>query len=129
VDKVNLTNRVTADYNRQALFDIILAIQMELNSGADGYLFPISEATTTYTASLNDALIFADATAGSFTITLKPARECEQKRITIKKVNAANTVTINPDGAETIDGAATHALAAQYSSVELVSRGGNWWIV
>jgi hypothetical protein len=129
VDKVNLTNRVTADYNRQALFDIILALQIEINRGADGYLFPVLEVTSTYTLSLNDALVFADATSGNFTITLKPARECEQKRVTIKKTNAGNTVTIDPNGSETIDGAATYAITTQYDSVDLVSYNGNWWIV
>jgi hypothetical protein len=102
---------------------------MEINRGADGYLFPFLAVTSTYTLSLNDALVFADATSGSFSITLKPARECEQKRVTIKKTTAANTVTIDPDGSETIDGAATYALSAQYASVELVSYNGSWWIV
>jgi hypothetical protein len=129
VDKVNITNKVTAEYNRQSLFDMMLALQMEINRGADGYLFPFLAVTSTYTLSLNDALVFADATSGSFSITLKPARECEQKRVTIKKTTAANTVTIDPNGSETIDGAATYALSAQYASVELVSYNGNWWIV
>lgn len=129
MDKLYVANRVTAEYNRQAYYDIITALQNQINRAADGYLFPVLLVDATYTLSYNDACVFADATSGSFSINLKPARECEQKRITIKKINAANTVTIDPNGSETIDGASTYALTTQYNSIDIVSYNGNWWIV
>lgn len=130
VDKINLSNRVPAEYNRQYLFDALTAIQMEINRGADGYLFPGVTVTANYTVTLNNSFVLADATSGSITITLPPARECEQKLITIKRKSAgANTVTVDGNGAETIDGALTNVLATQYAAIELRSQDGAWWIV
>jgi len=54
-------------------------------------------------------------------VTLGPGREY------IIKNSGAGTITIDPDGAETIDGAATVALA-QWEAVTIVSTGTNWII-
>ena len=62
---------------------------------------------------------------GTYSVTLPPAATMEGRRLTIKN-NGVGTITIDGDGAETIDGAATYALAAQYLSVELESDGANW---
>lgn len=130
MDKINVTNRVTAEYNRQTFNAILTEIQREINRAADGYIFPATSQTSAYTMTLNDSVILVDATSGAVTVTLKPARECEGKRVTIKKTDAsANAVTIDGDGSETIDGAATKSLATQYKAYELVSYNGAWWIV
>lgn len=130
MDKLQVSNRVTAEYNRQAYFDIISALQMQINRAADGYLFPVTAVTANYTQSLNDAVILVNATSGAVTITLQPALQCEQKRITIKKTDSSgNAVTIDADGAETIDGSATKSLATQYKTYELIAQNGSWWIV
>lgn len=48
----------------------------------------------------------------------------------IKKIDAtANTVTVTPAGAETIDGAAVQVLNVQYQSISIKSDGSNWWII
>ena len=41
----------------------------------------------------------------------------------------SSTITIDPDGSETIDTASTFDLSVQYSSVTLLSDGSNWIIV
>lgn len=130
MDKINVSNRVTADYNRQAFNDILTAIQTAINRGADGYLFPVTSVTANYTQSPNDSIILVNATSGAITVTLQPALQCEQKRLTIKKTDSSgNAVTIDANGAETIDGSATKSLATQYKAYELVAQGGSWWIV
>ena len=42
---------------------------------------------------------------------------------------AANNITINANGAETIDGAGSQLLAINYESVTLVFSGTEWSIV
>ena len=85
--------------------------------------------THTATASmrgLSDRYVEADATTASFTLTLPPIKRQGQS-ITIKKTNAANTVTIGGAvAAATIDGSATVALSTQYASVTLMSEGTGW---
>lgn len=104
-------------------------IEISINRAADGYLFPVTSITSAYTMSLNDAFIVCDATSGAFTVTLKPAAECEQKLVTIKKIDNVATVTVDGDGSETIDGSTTYALSSQYQTVRLMSDGTAWHIV
>jgi hypothetical protein len=45
------------------------------------------------------------------------------------KNRSTNTITIDPNGAETVDGAATFALSIQEASVTLITDGSNWFII
>jgi hypothetical protein len=52
------------------------------------------------------------------------------KRYTIKKTsNNNNTVTIDADGSETIDGATTIVLYMRYDGLVIQTEGANWFIV
>lgn len=74
--------------------------------------------------------VLVTAAAANRTETLPPAASAKWRKYTIKKTDAtANTVTIDADGAETIDGAASIALGSQYESVTVQSDGTQWWIV
>lgn len=86
--------------------------------------------TAAYTLGWSDELVLVDATAGAVTITLPPAAQSRGQRVVVKKTDASgNAVTVDGSGAETIDGAATAALAAQYDSVDIQSDGTSWWKV
>jgi hypothetical protein len=50
------------------------------------------------------------------------------RRIVIKKVGSG-TITIDPAGAQTIDGSTTKAINSSYGSLELFSDGSNWHII
>lgn len=83
-----------------------------------------------HTATLHENIILADATSAALTIALPAAAGAEGHEYVIKKIDAsANAVTVDGDGAETIDGAATVALAAQYDKVRIVASNGAWYIV
>lgn len=48
----------------------------------------------------------------------------------VKKVDSSgNTVTIDGNGSETIDGATTKVLSAQYDTVSIVCDGSNWLVI
>ena len=77
-----------------------------------------------------DYLIVADATGGAITMTLPPAALVPGRIYAFKRINSgANAVVIDPSGAETIDGAATYTLSAQWNSVTIMNNGIAWFII
>lgn len=84
--------------------------------------------TATGTLAFGERRIKADATGGSFSLTLPRADSVESGgRVIIKKVTAPNTVTI-AGGAFPIDGSYNQALTAQWASFALESDGTQWLI-
>jgi parallel beta-helix repeat protein len=71
--------------------------------------------------------VLVNASGGPRTITLpKPANG---RIVTIKKIDSsANTVTIQNNSGETIDGAAAYSLPAQWSTMTVGSDGTNWYV-
>jgi hypothetical protein len=89
----------------------------------------ITTKTTTYTATASDHTIVCN-NAGAITINLPAAAGCSGRIYVIKKISgAALNVTIDPNAAETIDGAATRLLVTQYESVMIQSDGTSWFIL
>lgn len=89
----------------------------------------VKTVTTTYTASALDELVLADASGGAFTVTL-PRAEDGTKRLTIKRISSGvNAVTIEPQGSDTIEGAASVTLATQWGSRTLQSNGSDAWVI
>jgi hypothetical protein len=71
-----------------------------------------------------------DASGAARTITLPTAVGITGREYAIIKTDAgANAVTVDGNGAETINGSANKALAAQYDFVRVVSDGTNWLII
>ena len=68
-----------------------------------------------------DDVLLADTTGGSFAVTLPDATTYAGRRFEVKKMVAANTMTLTAAGSDTIDGAATVAVTTQYASYSLVS--------
>ena len=86
--------------------------------------------TTAYSLTATDSVILADATGGAFTVTLPTAVGCQGRQYTVKRTNSgSNNVTVGATSSQTIDGAATKALGAQWSTIAVVSDGANWQIV
>jgi hypothetical protein len=85
--------------------------------------------TGDYTAE-NETIIIGDATSGSITITLPPVDEVTGIIYHVKKVdNSVNTITIDANSSETIDGATTQVISTQYDSIHIVSDGTDWHII
>lgn len=82
-----------------------------------------------YTLTSNDLgkLILADATGGAFTLTLPSAVDvADGKGYDVLAIGSSGAVTIDGDGSETINGAATVVLSAYLSAIRLTSDGANW---
>ncbi|NBV23587.1 MAG: hypothetical protein EBS05_16910 [Proteobacteria bacterium] len=86
--------------------------------------------TANYTVSTNDGdnvQVNVNATSGAATITFYAASGNTGKIITVKKTDSsANTVTLDGNASETLDGSLTVVLAAQYDSATFVCDGTNW---
>jgi len=97
-----------------------------LASGSVGSLTVINK-TAAYTLLTTDDVVTASTASGAFSITLPTAVGNSGKVFRIKRTNShANKLTIDANGSETIDGALTYILYAQYQEVEIVSDGSNW---
>lgn len=85
--------------------------------------------TSSTTLTVVNDIALVDTTSGSVTLTLQAAKTNPGQVHYIKKTDAtANTVTIVPQAGETIDGAASQTLVAQYDALIVVSDGENWYL-
>lgn len=82
---------------------------------------------TTVTHATTDEVILASGASGACTVNLVTAIGNTGLRLTVVKSDSgANAVTLDGSGAQTINGAATLALAAQFDRATIVSDGANW---
>jgi len=77
-----------------------------------------------YTTTLSDEIILADASGGAFTITVLAAAALIGRRQQIIKIDtSANTVTVDPSGAETINGNPSYIISRPLTGIEYDSDG------
>jgi hypothetical protein len=84
-----------------------------------------------FTASMTDGTVYyrVNTTSGSVTATLPKAADANNFVYYFKLINGTNALTIDPDGSETIDGAATWSTTTLYAGVTIISNGTNWEIL
>lgn len=75
-----------------------------------------------------DDVMVVDTTGGNVTADLPTAVGRKGKRFGFIKIAAANNLVIDPNGAETVDGAATKTFSNQYQRVYIISDGANWFV-
>lgn len=86
--------------------------------------------TADYTITLADGAVLVDATGGAVVLTLPAAASASRRTFIAKKIDAtANAMTLDGNGAETIDGAATKATTTQWVSFSVYSNGTAWFLV
>ncbi len=86
-------------------------------------------ADTPYTLVSECGYLRCNAVGGNMVVNL-PTAKGNGRLVTIKKIDASgNTVTITPSGAETIDGAATKVLAAQWAVIQFIDAATGLWEV
>jgi len=95
-----------------------------------GIKFVSTEKTSNYTVTDSDLIIYVDATSSPATITLPAATDSGGHVFYIKKVDSSgNTVTIDADGTETIDGEQTIEMNLQYQCIMVHCDGTEWFIL
>jgi hypothetical protein len=78
----------------------------------------------------NDYILLADATTGNIVLDLPPAATNSGALVTVKKLDSSvNTVTVEGNGAETVEGVANKVLTAQYETLRIMCDGTSWWII
>ncbi len=100
------------------------------NTGEAKFNCPVHTITSNTTLTINHHYVFANASSGNITITLPPASSSKGREYVIKKIDSSsNSVIIDPNGNELIEGALTYSLTSQNQSVKIVCDGTQWWIV
>jgi len=86
---------------------------------------------TTYTATIDDYILLADATGGGFTITLPAASGVSAGwKLHVEAISVSGgSVTVSRAGSDTIEGATTKVLSAQYASADFISDGVSTWYI
>lgn len=83
---------------------------------------------TTINVTEGDYMILVDATAGNVTVNLPPAAANLRREITVMKVDASgNTVTIDADAGELINGATTLVITTQWVSQTAKCNATAWF--
>ena len=90
---------------------------------------PIITTAIDYTALTSDFTILADGTSTTVTITLPAAADNSGRTYTIKCINDDNTVDIDPNGTEEIDGDSSNFELILHETIRIQSDGSNWWIL
>lgn len=82
-------------------------------------------------STLNNAqnVVKGNTSGGDVTLSLPAASDATNRIYTFIKTSGANTLTIDGDGAETINGNATLAYTNQYARLTIVSNGSEWIIM
>jgi hypothetical protein len=109
----------------------IVAIQHgTLAGGAGNAAHPFTVTSVkvgAYNPAVIEDLVRCNASGGGFTVTLPSAVGLAGRGIAVKKTTStANVVTVACTGGETIDGAATYAIAANLGGATFISDGANW---
>jgi len=93
--------------------------------------FGIRVATAVSITTAGEAILGVTNTAAPRTITLATADARDGKFITIQDESGgagSNTITIDTEGSELINGAATTTIPTNYGARGLYSDGSNWFI-
>lgn len=86
--------------------------------------------SSNYTLTSSDDVVTFDATSGDLTATLPTAVGIADKIYIIKKTDTStNTVTVDGNGSETVDGNSNFVLRYENDSVAVISDNTNWQIL
>ena len=129
VNRAVTTNHIRDSAVTTAKINSEAVTRTKLATGAVAKMSVVSK-TTTYTATSDDDVIFCSSSGAAFTVTLPAASGIGGKVLTLKKIDSSfNAVTIDGNGAETIDGSATTTLSTQHETLMLICDGSNWQVI
>lgn len=89
----------------------------------------IDDTDSPYTVVAGDQLLEVDTTSGNVTINLPAIASSLGRQLTVNKRIAANTITVDGNASETINGATTDTLTSQYENKNYCGLSTEWGIV
>ena len=117
---------LTSPAIRQGLFHDGTNFVNQMEPGQ--FVAPVGK-TATFTASVAERSYNVDATSGNVTCNLPTAVGIAGKEFFVKKADGSvNTVTIEPNGSQTIDGVTNFVLDSENEGAVFESDGANWQI-
>lgn len=143
-------NNTLSSTNSQILIDIIGSVNQNLasypitNTGFTAgatvlltltnisatafYPITITSSASPYTLVSEAGILLANTSGGNITVNL-PAAYGSGRLVTVVKTSASNTLTLDGNGSETINGATTYAMTADNEVVQMVdAASGKWYI-
>jgi hypothetical protein len=96
-----------------------------LGQDSGNYPPPVTK-TANYSLTDSDSVLLADTTSTSITLTLPIGTA--GKAFVIKKIATPNSLIIQPQGGQNIDGNANISLLFKDTAFQLVSDSSNWFI-
>lgn len=150
-DGAVVQNNTLSSTNAQILIDIISSVNQNLASypitntgfttGVGVYLtltnisalayYPVTKTSSDspYTLVSEVGLLLCNSASGNITVNL-PAAIGNGRVVTVVKTSASNTVTLDGNSSETINGATTYAMTADNEVVQIVDgASGKWYII
>jgi hypothetical protein len=98
-------------------------------SGGAPTVTTVTAATHNETATSGEVILLVDPTSNNITVNL-PTAVGNTAKITIKRITGgSNTLTVDANSTETIDGGLTASIILQYTSITLISNNSNWFII
>lgn len=102
-------------------------------SGLDNTAMTVREVSASTTLTANDYVLSVVAPAANVTVTLPAVATTQAGRpyFILRDDTATQTVTLDGNASETIDGAATLAVgvAGQYGALRIISTGTAWRVI
>lgn len=125
----NLTDIATRNHNDLTnIFGGGTSDYYHLTSSQQASISALTTISSLTTLSASSGYVLCNAGSGAFVVNLPAASA--RKRLHLKKIDAsANAITVTPNGADTIEGAATYLLNAQYKSITIYSDGTSTWYI
>jgi hypothetical protein len=84
--------------------------------------------TTTYSVAAGVEVVRANPSGGAFTVTLPAAAANSGRVIEVKNIDTTNSVTLDGNAAETIDGSPTQAISP-LNALRVLCNGTSWDII
>lgn len=125
----NLTDLTTRNHNDLTnIFGGGTSDYYHLTASQNSSISALTTISSLTTLTSSNGYVLCNANAGAFVVNLPAASA--RKRLHLKKIDAsANAITVTPNGADTIQGAATYSLNTQYKSITIYSDGTSTWYI
>lgn len=121
---IQVDDPVLQEFLNRELLPVVRECRKQINR-----LTSIKTVTEDYTLTPDDYIVLVDASSNAVTITCKPVTEILGYEYVIKAIDATNVVTFDPDGDDTVDGAASIALVEDEVIRVHNDRVDDWLIV